>query len=101
MQKRRKIKQAWICQERETSKPWAVHVFCELQSGWGEPKITATVFHDDMFNGRDDSIWNVKVTSPGEFACLVSNVLGSYHIETNDDDIEQLVHWWLDLINLW
>lgn len=101
MQKRRKIKQAWIYQERETPKPWAVHVFCELQSGWGEPRISATVFHEDMFKEHDDSIYNFRVLSPESFACAIANVLSAYHIETTDDDIEQLVHWWLDLINLW
>ena len=100
MNKRRRIKQAWIYQERDVRKPWAVHVFAE-QNGLADPRISATVFHEDMYNGHDDSIFNIRILSPGSFACAISDVLGAYRIEVTDDDIEQLMYWWLDLINLW
>ena len=97
---KRKIKQAWCYQERETAKPWAFHLFAQ-RNGFAEPRIQVTIFHEDMFNGRDDSIFNIKIPSPGAFACVVSNVLETYRIEVTDDDIMQLHHFWLDLINLW
>ena len=54
-----------------------------------------------MYKGRDDSIYNFRVTSPDEFAFMLATVLDAYGIEVTDDDIMQLHHFWLDLINLW
>lgn len=96
--KTRRIAQHWIYQERKVSKPWAVSVFVELQSDWYAPRIQATIFHEDMYKGHDDSIFNVRIYSPSDFASTIVSKLNVHGIVADDDDIDQLWRAWLDII---
>ena len=97
-----RTREFWLYQSRNVQKPFAVHnvVTCNRAKSIPEAyRFDCYIYHDDIPGTHCDcSIRQRSYGSGDDYAYDVIKVLNGYGIDTTDQDVQELIREWMNII---